>query len=164
LFLVPAEALRRGRKVRIAVDPQEPDTPYLVRKHGVLQLLKPAVQEAGKSREKSKAKPRQEPAGSLTPLLHKYRGRTLPQAWPGFGLPEIYQAFTQALGRAVPNTEQEATTILDWLGQRGPFDPEAFRRALSKTLKRLGEGRPLGQVLEALNQRIRPRNNTGRQL
>ena len=43
--------------------------------------------------------PGNEPVGPLTPLVERYRGRTLPQAHRGFGLPEIYEAFCQALGR-----------------------------------------------------------------
>jgi hypothetical protein len=95
-----------------------------------------------------------EPVGALTPLLEQYRGRTLPQARGGFGLPEIYDAFAQAVGRPVPQTEAEATRILDWLRERGPFQPQAFAVALDKVRATLGSGRPLAQLIRALEQRI----------
>ena len=93
-----------------------------------------------------------EPVGSLTPLLERYRGRKLPQARSGFGLPEIYQAFSEALGRPVPFTEQEAVLILDWLKESGPFDPADFRVALKRVLTRLGSGRPLARIVSELRK------------
>jgi hypothetical protein len=86
----------------------------------------------------------------LTPLLDAYRGRQLPQASAGFGLPEIYEAFALALKRPVPFTEQEAADVSDWLGRCGPFAPDAFQAALDKVIDRLGNGRPLSQILAAL--------------
>ncbi|MEK7993969.1 MAG: DDE-type integrase/transposase/recombinase [Planctomycetota bacterium] len=169
LFRIPREVEAPGRKVTIAIDPEEPAKPYLrLRQGNALQPLLPAVHPAG-DRQQPVAEPpepggpglpapggREEPAGSLTPLLEKYRGRTLAQARPGFGLPEIYQAFAQALGRPVPYTETEAHTVLSWLAKRGPFPPEAFHAALSKTIKSLGASRPLAQILQALDRKIRP--------
>jgi hypothetical protein len=86
--------------------------------------------------------------------LEQYRGRTLPQARGGFGLPEIYDAFAQALGREVPATEAEATLVLDWLRERGPFQPQAFATALGKVRAAVGPGRPLAQLIRALNRLI----------
>jgi hypothetical protein len=95
-----------------------------------------------------------EPIGPLTPLLEQYRGRTLLQARGGFGLPEIYDAFARALGRPVPHTEAEATLVLEWLAHNGPFEPHAFTAALAKVLATLGTGRPLVQIISALERRI----------
>jgi hypothetical protein len=89
-------------------------------------------------------------------LLEKYRGRILPQARSGFGLPEIYSAFSRAIGRHIPSTEAEATAIVQWLADYGPFDPKAFDLALTQTLDHLGSGRPLTQILQALTRRINP--------
>jgi len=54
----------------------------------------------------------------------------------------------------VPATEQEARAVSDWLARCGPFDPQAFHGALFKVLKRLGQGRPLSQILIALEQMV----------
>ena len=153
-FKVPKQYLS-GSKVKIAIDPESPEIPYLVVRPGVFEPLKPAIQKAGKLEEgHSESKDRIEPAGSLTPLLEKYRGRTLPQARAGFGLPEIYEIFSESLRREVPAAESEASIILDWLGRSGPFDPEAFRFALSKIGHRLGNSRPLAQIIQALDREI----------
>ena len=150
LFLVPMERLRTGRWVRIAIDPQAKQAPFLVLGPGVYEPLRPAF--APPVLPPPPAAP--EPVGALTPLLERYRGRTLPQARGGFGLPEIYDAFAQALGRSVPHTEAEAALVLDWLRQRGPFQPQAFCAALDKVRAALGAGRPLTQLLQALDRII----------
>jgi transposase InsO family protein len=155
LFRIPPDVETPGRKVTITWDPEQPDKPYLLLRRGApLQPLAPAVQPAGDDDKPAKPKHRQEPAGSLSPLLEKYRGRNLPQARPGFGLPEIYQAFGEALGRPVPHSESEANALLEWIARRGPFTPEAFQTALAKTLQSLGPGRPLAQIIKALDRRI----------
>lgn len=151
LFKVPKKHL--SPKVKIAIDPEDPQAPHLVLKPGVFEPLEPAIQKAGSS--ENSHKDRVEPVGSLTPVLEKYRGRTLPQAKAGFGLPEVYELFSESLGRQVPATETEARAILEWLSQSGPFDPRAFHIALSKVLRRIGNSRPLIQIIQALNQEIK---------
>jgi hypothetical protein len=153
LFLVPKERLRQGRRVRIGIDPEAPHAPFLVLGPGVYEPLAPAFPPATPpALPPPAAAP--DPIGPLTPLLEQYRGRTLPQARGGFGLPEIYEALAQALGRPVPATEAEATWVLDWLAARGPFQPHAFAAALAKVREALGPGRPLAQILRALDRRI----------
>lgn len=152
LFIVPKHILDKGRKVRIAVIPDQPDHPCLILKSGKLQPLVTAF--APPANNHANTDRGHEPIGSLTPLLETYRGRTLPQAKSGFGLPEIYEAFSHALGRAVPSTEAEADTVLQWLQQHGPFDPKAFALALRKTISSLGQGRPLIQILASLTRKI----------
>ena len=172
LFLVPKERLRTGRWVRIGLDPEAPQSPFLVLGTGLYEPLRPAFPpacalsavpaQAGAPAGRLPATPAQvpptastpEPVGALTPLLEQYRGRTLPQARGGFGLPEIYDAFAQAVGRPVPQTEAEATLILDWLRARGPFQPQAFAAALGKVRAALGAGRPLAQLIRALDRLI----------
>lgn len=144
LYRVPKEYL--APRVRVAIDPEVPDSAFIKLKDNTLIPLPLAIEPtpAVKSmREK-------EPVGSLTPLLDAYRGRSLPQASPGFGLPEIYEAFSRELKRPVPFTEQEAATVMDWLERCGPFAPDAFFEALLKTTARIGSGRPLSQILAAL--------------
>jgi hypothetical protein len=146
------ERLFKGRRVRIGIDPEAAHAPFLVLGPGLYEPLAPAFPPPG-AHPMTPAAP--EPIGPLTPLLEQYRGRTLPQARGGFGLPEIYDAFAQALGRPVPHTEVEATLVLEWLAQSGPFEPQAFAAALAKVLATLGSGRPLSQIISALDRRTR---------
>jgi len=151
LFLVPKERLRQNRRVRIGLDPEADQAPFLVLGPGVYEPLAPAFPPACAVPPPPVAP---EPVGALTPLLEQYRGRTLPQARGGFGLPEIYDAFAQAVGRPVPQTEAEATLVLDWLRARGPFQPQVFAAALGKVRAALGAGRPLAQLIRALDRLI----------
>ena len=150
LFLVPKERLLQNRRVRIGLDPEADQAPFLVLGPGVYEPLAPAF--AAPTTPPPPAAP--EPVGALTPLLEQYRGRSLPQARGGFGLPEIYDAFAQVVGRPVPQTEAEATLVLEWLRERGPFQPQAFAAALDKVRTALGSGRPLTQLIRALDRLI----------
>jgi transposase InsO family protein len=154
LFLVPRERLRTGRRVRIGLDPEAAQTPFLVLGPGVYEPLAPAFPTPAVRPVSDPTGAAPEPIGALTPLLEQYRGRALPQARGGFGLPEIYDAFAQALGRPIPQTETEATLVLEWLAARGPFQPQAFAAALDKVRAALGPGRPLAQLLRALDRLI----------
>lgn len=159
LFLVPKERLFKGRRVRIGLDPEAARAPFLVLGPGLYEPLAPAFHPPAERPVTAPASAAPEPIGPLTPLLEQYRGRTLPQARGGFGLPEIYDAFAQALGRDVPHTEAEATLVLDWLAQSGPFEPQAFAAALAKVRATLGSGRPLAQIIRALDRRIVPQQH-----
>jgi transposase InsO family protein len=159
LFLVPKERLFKGRRVRIGIDPEAAHAPFLVLGPGIYEPLAPAFNPPTRRSVSDPSSAASEPIGPLTPLLEQYRGRTLPQARSGFGLPEIYDAFAQALGRPVPHTEVEATLVLEWLARRGPFEPQAFSAALAKVLATLGSGRPLAQIILALDRRIVPKQH-----
>jgi transposase InsO family protein len=156
LFIVPERFWGKNRQVRIAIDPQTPTVPYVVLKPGLYEPLSPAFPEPESRTEPSRG---DEPVGPLTPLLERYRGRDLPLAHGGFGLPEIYAAFARALGRAVPATDTEAATISRWLADNGPFEPKAFAAALMNTLEALGPGRALSQIIDALNRHIQRRKD-----
>lgn len=147
LFRVPARY--RGRKARIAVDPEEPNKPFLVLPGGARELLAPAVHVSHPSQ------PPSGPVAPLAPIEERYRGRTLPLSSSGFGLPEIYEVLSRALGRPVPDTEAEASLVSEWVKKSGPFDPRAFDAAVARVLARLGTGRPIAQVLCALTNCIR---------
>jgi transposase InsO family protein len=149
LFRVPKEYLTP--KVRVAIDPEDPQTAFIKHTNSTLTPLPLAITTT-KTPDQS---PRTEPVGPLTPLLDAYRGRSLPQASAGFGLPEIYEALARVLSRPVPFTEQEAAAVSDWLGQWGPFDPDAFKSALDTVIHRLGKGRPLSQILAAMTALIK---------
>ena len=148
LFRVPKEYL--APKVRVAIDPEDPHTAFIKHTNSTLTPLPLAI-TTSKTPDPLQ---RTEPVGSLTPLLEAYRGRRLPQACAGFGLPEIYEALARVLSRPVPFTEQEAAAVSDWLGQWGPFDPHAFNSALDTVIHRLGKGRPLSQILAAMTALI----------
>ena len=156
LFLVPKERLSKNRRVRIGLDPETAHAPFLVLGPGLYEPLAPAFPPPADRPASVPPPATPEPIGPLTPLLEQYRGRTLPQARGGFGLPEIYDAFAQVLGRPVPHTEAEASLVLEWLAQNGPFEPQAFTAALAKVLATLGFGRPLAQIISALDRRIVP--------
>jgi transposase InsO family protein len=147
LFRVPKEHL--APKARVAIDPEDPHTAFIKHPNSTLTPLPLAITPT-KTPDPS---PRIEPVGPLTPLLDAYRGRLLPQASAGFGLPEIYEKLACALNRPVPLTEQEAATVSDWLGRWGPFAPDAFQAALDTVIDRLGKGRPLSQILAAMAAR-----------
>lgn len=148
LFRVPKSYL--ASKVRVAIDPEDPNTAFLKHKNNTLTPLPLAIEYT-----KPPSPKRVEPVGPLTPLLDAYRGRSLPQARSGFGLPEIYEALSAALDRPVPLTEQEAMTVSDWLKKCGPFAPLPFQTALDSIINRLGKGRPLSQILTALEDQIK---------
>lgn len=149
LFLVPKEYL--APRVKVAIDPEDPQTAFIKHTNSTLTPLPPAFSQT----KTSDPLPRTEPVGPLTPLLDDYRGRSLPQARAGFGLPEIYEALAHVLTRPVPFTEQEAAAVSDWLGQWGPFDPDAFKIALDTVIHRIGKGRPLSQILAAMTALIK---------
>jgi len=149
LFRVPKEYL--APRVRVAIDPEDPQTAFIKHTNSTLTPLKPAITPT----KTPEPLIRTEPVGSLTPLLDAYRGRSLPQARAGFGLPEIYEALARVLSRPVPFTEQEAAAVSDWLGQWGPFDPDAFNTALDTVIHRFGQGRPLSQILTAMTDIIK---------
>ena len=159
LFRLP-RSLRSRQRAEIYVDPEEPGRAYHQASPGVFVPLEPAIKKADSPDQlRMEFQDREEPAGSLTPLLERYRGRELPLARPGFGLPEIYQMFAVVLGRRIPSTEAESASILDWLNRNGPFDPPAFRHALVKAVERLGEGHPLSRILREIERQIQRRED-----
>lgn len=152
LWKIPSEYLTPRRQLRIAEDLLEPSMVYLIDDRGRRTALMPAVQTA---QPDPSPPPREYPAGSLSALLEQYRGRNLPQAVGGFGLPEIYQRLAAVVGRSVPDTEVEASLVLRWLKDNGPFAPQVFNDAVDAAVKSLGPGRTLGQLLDELTARIR---------
>jgi len=153
LFKVPEEFIPLNRTVRYAIDPEKEGQPLLILKDGIYQSLKPAI-KITTIRKPILTNQNDQPVGSLTPLLVKYHNRDLPQAIAGFGLPEIYQLFSDALKRKIPSTEIESSLLVNWLKEKGPFEPRSLSAALSKAVEQLGSGRPLSQVIENINQRI----------
>jgi len=99
------------------------------------------------------------PAGSLSPLLEKFRNRNLPQAKEGFGLPEILEIFSQKLERLVPESNEESAQIQEWLKIHGPLSPEAFNQVIDKTIEQVGNKRPIRTILETMSTYIKNNQN-----
>ena len=154
LWKVPSAYLVPRRPLRIAHDLLVPSTVYLIDTHQRRIPLQAAVRIADPAPSPPPA-PQTYPPGSLSPLLERYRGRPLPRAVGGFGLPEIYQRLGVAVARRVPDTETEAALVLHWLKEHGPFPPHAFDAAVDASLKYLGPGRTLRQLLDELTRRIK---------
>jgi transposase InsO family protein len=151
LWKIPSQYLSPRRQLRIAEDLLDSSCVYLIDSQNRRIVLSLAVRTINSP----VSPPPDYPAGSLSALLETYRGRILPKAVGGFGLPEIYQHFAAAVKRNVPDTEVEATLIAQWLKEHGPFHPQIFTAALDATVKNLGSGRTLGQILDELTRRIR---------
>jgi len=152
-YRVPDHFLVPRRRLQIAENLLDSSRAFLIDHQGRLIELKPAVRLIADTSPAQHYPSQHYPVGSLSPLLESYRGRKLPQAKSAFGLPEIYTCFGYAMGRRVPDTEKEATLILQWLKKHGPFEPAAFDKALNTALKRLGPGRPLSHLLDELSRR-----------
>jgi putative transposase len=92
--------------------------------------------------------------GRLQQLLDRYRGRVLPQAEAGTGLPELYELLSDTLGRRVPGDEAEADLVHRFYRRAGPLRRAPLEAELARAAKRLGVGRPLATILAALERRI----------
>lgn len=77
-------------------------------------------------------------------------------AEPGFGLPEVFAAIKAIVGRAVPNSDREATLILDFWKRFGPIAREPFLKACEGTRRALGQSRPITAYLDHLERQIAP--------
>jgi len=160
LFRIPSEYLVPRKKLIIKVDVRNSENVYLLNEKNLLIKLKHAIKKVPQNKVITHNKQAPEPQGSLTPILENYRGRILPLAHAGFGLPEIYEVFSLQFHRVVPQTEQEAHTILVWLKKNGPFQPEQFKKTLTNVILSLGNGRPLVTILKAMETIIQ--NNVNR--
>jgi hypothetical protein len=153
LFHVPSPFRQKGKKVILGLDPQKRFPPCLITASGERIALVPALSPSPKEPGPAKGPP---PTGSLTPILERFRGRILPNAQGGFGLPEIYQELAIRLQRPIPTSELETRQVVTFLKTHGPFQPESFRMALERVIALAGPGRPLSFILEALAKEIRP--------
>lgn len=156
-YAVPEDAVPSNLRLRFLLD-IETGQPYLeYGAKGIVPL---------KSATRHPAPPRivldqraLEQAPPLKPLRQYREGRSLPLASRGFGLPEIYVLLSNALGRKVPCSELESDRIIGWLQVYGPFDAAAFQAALNKSLRKLGQGSCLADVLDDLTRLIQQNEN-----
>ena len=152
LFLAPRGY--EGLRVTIRYDPAEPWRVVLLGTDGREIPLSPVTPQ-----EPKKTKVEKRGTGALQRILDIWRGRELPQALPGYGLPEVFDAFSRALSREVPATESEAEAIQTFYRENGPFAPEAFESALARVRESLGEGRPTKTLLDALARLLPPNDD-----
>ncbi len=150
-FRVPARYA--DRRVRLAYDPAEPDQAWMVRRDGEEVPIEPACPRIAAG--SSPPTPRRG-AGALQRILDQYRGRSLPQAEAGYGLPEVFDALADRLGRRCPATEREAEAVAAFWRDRGPLPQSPFEAALDRALAQLGPARPLAVILDFLARLVRP--------
>lgn len=149
-FRVPARYA--GHRLTFRFDHAAPERAVLLLRTGDELALEPfAVKRAFAT--PPTAPPRG--AGQLQKLLDRWRGHERPNAFPGFGLPEVFRALGTLLGHLAPQDEREARAIHDFYRQFGPLHPEPFRAAIEATRRDLGEGRPLHAYLDHLARLIR---------
>lgn len=138
-----------GRKVTIVHDPVSPERAFVEdegtgRRTPLRSLLDGPREEAKAARG----------PGRLQQLLDRYRGRILPQAEAGMGLPELFDLLGHVLGRPVPHDEAEADLVHAFYRRAGPVSRAPLEAALARLKERLGPGRPLATTLAALERRI----------
>jgi hypothetical protein len=92
--------------------------------------------------------------GQLQKLVDLWQGKERPNAQPGFGLPEVFSAMGELMGRAVPESEREARTILAFYRKHGPLPREGFAAACERCRARMGAGRALKAYLADLERQI----------
>lgn len=149
-FIVPKRLA--GTRVEVFYDPSEPARAWIAGAKGEETPLACAFSQPAPAKAASQP-PRG--AGTLQRLLDSHRGRSLPQATPGFGLPEVLDALTEKLGRRIPATEREARAVRDFWRVHGPFGASAFQAALVRALETLGPARPLAAWLDFLARLIK---------
>jgi len=93
-------------------------------------------------------------SGRLQRLLDDWRGTPRANAEPAFGIPEVFQALAESLGRQVPASEQEASYVQTFWWTHGPLERTAFLRACTRAKVALGEGRPLATLLADIARQI----------
>lgn len=150
-FIVPSAHF--GTRVDIAHDPAAPHRTFLVNERGEEILLK-TIKAEPTPRKKRKETPAARGVGTLQRLTDQWRGRTLPVAEAGYGLPEICLAIGERLGRRVPDNEKEAAAIQTFCRRFGPFASSDFDTALDKAVKAIGSKRATSTLLTYLERLV----------
>jgi len=151
-YLVPEHL--RGLKLILLIDPPNEFPPLVLdpttQKH--LPLQRAAIKPGD-------VKPVTTPdilwgAGILQTLHDNWRGQKRPVAEPGFGLPEIYTLLSQACGRHVPQTDNEAALIQRVYDTIGPLPKIPTEKAFTAIIQQLGHERAIKIYLDALVERV----------
>lgn len=155
-YTVPEDVVPNDRRLHFLLD-METGQPYLEYGTQGIVPLKLATRHPAPTRIVLDPQALDQ-APPLEPQRQSLHGRSLPQASRGFGLPEIYALLSQAIGRQVPYSDRESDLIVGWLKAYGPFDDAAFQAALNKSLRKLGTGTCLVDVIDDLTKQIRLNN------
>ncbi len=150
IFRVPSVA-HAGQRSRFRYHPTHGGRAVLVMKDGREIELQPFTRKplsAVATRVDKRG------TGQLQKLVDLWQGKERPNAQPGFGLPEVFQVLGELLGRAVPGSEREARTVLDFYRKHGPLPRDGFEAACVRSKKSLGPGRPLTTYLADLERQI----------
>lgn len=92
--------------------------------------------------------------GRLQRLLDDYRGTARHNAEPSFGIPEVFKALGEAIGRAMPASEYDAREVQGFWHQHGPIARNAFLTACRRSVANLGNHRPLDVLLTDIARQI----------
>ena len=152
--LVPAEL--RERRLEILVDP-DPARPVFARDPVTDRLVRlERARVHPRDAEPEEPPPERWGRGFLQALYDNYRGKVRPIAEPGFGLLEIFEILSKAVGRRVPKTDAEAALVQRAYASIGPFTRKAVEAAFAAISAELGQGRPVKTYLDALARRVVP--------
>lgn len=155
-YLVPDEL--RGQKLTFLLDPPG-EVPPLVKhptsgKH--LSLRRAAIKPSDLDEIENAEDPSTRwGAGNLQAIYDNWQGQHRPLAEPGFGLPELYALLTEACGRYVPQSDNEAALVQRIYGDIGPLPSQATTDAFAAITQLLGKTRPVKTYLDALAERVR---------
>jgi len=154
LFRVPARYA--GKRCDFRYDPVNKDEAALVIDDEHQLPLEPFSKKRLSDYQKTEEK---RGTGQLQKLLDLWKGRSRPNAQPGFGLPEVFREFSRLLQRSVPIDQHEATAIETFYRKAGPLPAEPFRRAIDKTACALGPNRALRAYLQYLERLVKAQKN-----
>jgi putative transposase len=100
--------------------------------------------------------------GRLQRLLDTWRGTERSNAEPAFGIPEVFKALGEALGRPLPASELDACEVQDFWRQHGPVARSAFLTACKRAVASLGGHRPLEVLLTDIARQIHDDRSNGK--
>lgn len=149
-FRVPSIA-HAGQRSRFRYHPARDGRAVLVTRDGREIVLQPFTRKALAD---VKTHVERRGNGQLQKLVDLWQGKERPNAQPGFGLPEVFAALGQLLGRDVPGSEHEAQVVLAFYRKYGPLPREAFTAACARSKASLGSGRALTSYLADLERQI----------
>jgi transposase InsO family protein len=98
--------------------------------------------------------PQQRGNGRLQRLVDEWRGTPRANAEPAFGIPEVFVALANLLGRPVPGSDREAQDVQLFWKTHGPLRQQPFARACEEAKVVLGGGRPLTTYLTDIGRQI----------
>jgi transposase InsO family protein len=147
-FRVPTKSLA-GRRITVAYDPVTPERAFVQDARGRRRPLVPLFDLTAPDPKRPERAP-----GRLQQLLDEYRGRRLPQAEGGQGLPELFTLLGGVVGRDVPRDEAEADEIQDFYRRVGPLPRAPLVAELGRITAKLGPKRPLAAYMAALERAL----------